>query len=471
MLMFSSKPVDFAILKSLAANSTPIEKEILRALSREQDVLSDFEFTPIHIAVLDLYSSNDTERPSLTQLIDFVDNANNAPPGTDWSAWKSRYKRRSPLFQDIIAQFAESAQQAAQPRTHKVMHNLFDQKDRKFHWTPLHWASATGKADKMRILVESGADPFIQSNISFNIIHAAVEANALQSLKYALELSRRYPEKLNVNQANTWGETPLLMAAQGCLVDCIKLLLEAGADRNARQENGQVALHYAGLSKRTSARVETVRLLLTHDGPSTACPTQSSDALRASNLQLNIQDEDGRPPIFDFIGDTESLALMISQGADLALNDNEGKNIFHHICAHDDSEALAILLELPHLRPKSHLDLNLPPHFLHSVPDSTNTTPFMTALQSSSISCATIFFSHSITSLSLGPLTDSNGWSPIHYAVRIGDTKLLELVLQHPSFRKGARTKDGMTAREVAMREGKWCGEVKTLLREWDGLA
>ncbi|PGH01468.1 hypothetical protein AJ79_07906 [Helicocarpus griseus UAMH5409] len=128
------------------ASDLGIRPDIVQIFSKQDDYTHDYEFTPIHIAVLDLYDPDDLERPTLEQLIDFVDHANNAPKGTNWSHWKLKYQKRSPLFVSIIEQFRASA--AENPDTGKVINNLIDQKDRKFHWTPLHWASATGQADR-----------------------------------------------------------------------------------------------------------------------------------------------------------------------------------------------------------------------------------------------------------------------------------------------------------------------------------
>lgn len=44
-----------------------MEHDILKAFAQKEDYLNDFDFTPIHIAVLDLYDSDDRERPSLEQ--------------------------------------------------------------------------------------------------------------------------------------------------------------------------------------------------------------------------------------------------------------------------------------------------------------------------------------------------------------------------------------------------------------------
>ena len=64
-LIRHSKPADLAILKSLPTDSGNVEKQIVEVFSRQDDYVSDFEFTPIHIAVLGLYDSHDLERPSL----------------------------------------------------------------------------------------------------------------------------------------------------------------------------------------------------------------------------------------------------------------------------------------------------------------------------------------------------------------------------------------------------------------------
>ena len=108
--------------------------------------------------------------------------------------------------------------------------------------------------------MDNGADPFILSNLEANILHAAAESKILDGLVGALEICKCYPQQLNINQANRWGETPLHVAAWGS-VRCVEFLLKAGADRNVRQEDKQVPLHCAGLSARGETRREIVQLL------------------------------------------------------------------------------------------------------------------------------------------------------------------------------------------------------------------
>lgn len=63
------KPADLAILNSLVNGAALVEHEISKAFAQKDDYLSDFDFTPIHVAVLDLYDLNDRERPSLEQYV------------------------------------------------------------------------------------------------------------------------------------------------------------------------------------------------------------------------------------------------------------------------------------------------------------------------------------------------------------------------------------------------------------------
>ncbi|KAL4957555.1 ankyrin repeat protein [Aspergillus filifer] len=440
------KPVDLAFLKSVGVDATQDDKDIVQLFSKEDDFTLDYEFTPIHIAVLEQYDPDDAERPTLEQLIDFVDNANNAPPGTDWARWKSKYQRRSPLYAAIIEQFRASAIENPS-LTNKVIHNLTDQKDRKFHWTPLHWASATGQRAKMKTLVENGADPFIQSNLNFSIIHAAVESNAEETLAYALEISARYPDQLGIDQANVWGETALMMAAQGCRVGCVKLLLQAGADRNARQENGQVALHYAGLSSRAELRRETVSLICDRPEDTTA------------ELDIDAQDEDGRPPIFDFLDDGDCLKILHNHGARLDISDNTGNTVFHHASIQGESKSLKRLLAM------------IDPDERNNIVQRSNeagNTALIEALRHENTKCALVLLA--FKDMDIGNMVSQDGWAAVHYAAKLGDPCLLKAVLTHPDFVRGLKTDDGKTAKVVAMEFGKWSGEVKDLLNKYNSV-
>ncbi|KAF2475797.1 ankyrin [Lindgomyces ingoldianus] len=431
----SRKPADLAILKSIGQDATQVEHDIVEVFSQKDGFLSDFDFTPIHIAVLELYSASDSERPSLESLIQLVDDANNAPVNTSWSEWKLRYKKRSPLFSAIIEYFRASA--FGQPEGTKIIHNLVDQRDKKYSWTPLHWASAAGHVEKMRVLVQFGADPTLLSNLDANILHAAAESKIGRGLAGALDIWRRCPDQLNINQTNRWAETPLHVASW-CSAACVSLLLEAGADTDAQQEDGQVPLHCAGLSGRSLDRRDIVSLL---------CNSKSKK-------HINIQDADGRPPIFDFLDDQECIEILLQNGARLDLTDESGKNIIHHACIQDEKESLKLLL-------CEAGDTNIA-----TANDLSGNSPLIEAFCNSSIECALIMLELD----DVGDIISKDGWAAVHYAAKIGDERLLEAVLTHSSFMKGMKTMDGKRVDMVAMESGTWTGKVKELIRKYDYL-
>ncbi len=279
----------------------------------------------------------------------------------------------------------------------------------------------------------NGADPFLLSNLDANILHAAAESKTISGLDGALDIWKRYPQQLNINQANRWAETPLHVAAWGSL-DSVKKLLEAGADRNVRQEDSQVPLHCAGLSEHGEVRRKIVTLLCSGEkGP-----------------HVDAQDVDGRPPMFDFLDDSICMQILLGCGARLDLLDTSGKSAFHHACIQDEPDALNTMLRA-----------SSPGSVMVTVKDHDGNTALIQALRHSSIDCAMILLQLD----DIGDVVGQDGWAAVHHAANLGDPGALEAVLQHPSFVKGPKTIDGKTAEVVAMEAGHWCGEMKTLLR------
>lgn len=369
-------------------------------------------------------------------MINLVDDANNAPVNTNWTAWKLKFKGRSPLFSAIIEYFRSSA--FGQPKGTKIIHNLLDQKDEKYDWTPLHWAASSGHVEEMKTLVRYGADPTILSNLNANILHAASESKTSNGLSGAIEVWKRCSDRLDINQVNRWVETPLHVASWTSAA-CVEVLLEAGADPGRQEENGQVPLHCAGLSQQSADRREIVSLF---------CSTESK-------AHINTQDLDGRPPMFDFLDDPECVELLLQHGTRLDLSDNEGRNVFHHVCKQGETQTLAVLL--------SHATNDFGPVATKS--DCGN-TPLMEALSSHHMECAMALLKLE----DVGDTISNEGWAPVHYAAKIGDIDLLRAVFQHPSFSKGMRTMDGKRVSDVAMEAGNWQATFKGLIREYDYL-
>ena len=150
------------------------------------------------------------------------------------------------------------------------------------------------------------------------------------------------------------------------------------------------------------------------------------------------------------------MELLIGHGARLDLRDNSGKNIFHQACIQGDCKQLTLLLQLSATSAKDSTEK-----------DDDGNTPLVEALRHDSISCAKTL----LELPDVGDTVGQDGWSAVHYATRIGDSELLEMVLKHPTYEKGVKTGDGKTIQVVAMESGNWCGKVKELLRRYNSIA
>jgi len=351
---------------------------------------------------------------------------------TNWTDWKRKFATRSPLHRDILEYFRSSAFE--QPKGTKIVHNLIDRQDKKYFWTPLHWAAVAGRVDTMDILMHNGANPLILSNLNANILHSAAESKFDTGLASALNIWRRCSDQLNINQQNRWLETPLHVASW-CSAACVQLLLEAGALPGVQQEDGQVPLHCAGLV--VSPDRSSIATLL--------CGTDDRS-------HINIQDVDGRPPLFDFLDDPECVKVLLYHGAKLDMVDISGKSGIHHCCYHGYSDTLELLLQ------------NMEDKTSVSTKDINGVTALMEALSRSHVRCALLLLDNE----DVGDIIGNEGWAPIHYAAKIGDSGLLEAVLRHSSFIKGMRTMDGKKASEVAMEAGNWTGACMELIKRYD---
>jgi ankyrin repeat protein len=116
----------------------------------------------------------------------------------------------------------------------------------------------------------------------------------------------RYHPKLEMRDPQ--GRTALFGAAgsgyrdqDGARVECVRLLAEAGADVNARDEEGNTPLHKTFL---TDVEEELLKL----------------------GADVNARNDDGETPIFTTVDD-DAIPLFIQHGADLTIRNNEGKTV------------------------------------------------------------------------------------------------------------------------------------------------
>ncbi len=118
--------------------------------------------------------------------------------------------------------------------------------------TPLYYAVTKEHVEAVRLLISRGADVNLDTTWGPPIINAAWNCNAeiLEAL-----LSR----DANANSAFN-SESALHMAAQRGHLECVKLLVEAGADVNALNKHREPPIHLA----KVKGHEEVVEYLLAH---------------------------------------------------------------------------------------------------------------------------------------------------------------------------------------------------------------
>jgi ankyrin repeat protein len=156
-------------------------------------------------------------------------------------------------------------------------------------------------ADVVRLLLENGADP-----------------NA--------RLSKPIMQRQHTFGDFTLGEgaTPLLRAAKSGDIEVVRLLLEAGADPSHTMPNGATALMYAaGLGWRNGSP-----LAPSYDQGSDREAIETIKVLLAAGLDLNAQDDDGNTPLHAAVTGRSSEAiirfLVGEAGADVSVRNASG---------------------------------------------------------------------------------------------------------------------------------------------------
>ncbi len=140
--------------------------------------------------------------------------------------------------------------------------------------TPLHIAAGHGDLPVLNLLLAAGADPMRTSGNGSYPLHDAIWRRHLDAVRLLLpayaavnfcprggphgsplsmaifygrsEILRAFLDAgFNPNDPRLVDEPPLILAVSRGHADCVKLLLEAGADRKARDSRGKTAADYA----------------------------------------------------------------------------------------------------------------------------------------------------------------------------------------------------------------------------------
>jgi ankyrin len=177
--------------------------------------------------------------------------------------------------------------------------------------SPLHVAAQSGQTDVAQVLLDAGADMRMLSRQDGTPLHLAALTGRLEMVR--LLLARRAPVDAN----DAWIGTPLMAAvrhwpfhlldeaaSEQLAVQIATVLLDAGANVNARSRGGKTALHYAA----RDGYHAIARMLL------------------ARGADVNAADQGGGTPLHEAAdrAQTNLATLLLDHGANLEARDRQG---------------------------------------------------------------------------------------------------------------------------------------------------
>ncbi|XP_071111739.1 ankyrin repeat domain-containing protein 50-like [Haliotis cracherodii] len=186
----------------------------------------------------------------------------------------------------------------------------------KYRRTPLMEAAEKGHRQAFDLLVRKGADVSLVDDVGNNILHMACLGGHVDIVKYVLS-----QKVADINSRGQYRRTPVMMAAEKGHRQVFDLLVREGADVSLVDDNGSNILHVACLG----GHVDIVKYVLSQK------VADMNGRGQYGRTPLMVAAEKGHRQVFD---------LLVTQGADLSLVDDDRNNILHVAClgGHVDME-------------------------------------------------------------------------------------------------------------------------------------
>nr|XP_053654674.1 serine/threonine-protein phosphatase 6 regulatory ankyrin repeat subunit B-like [Cherax quadricarinatus] len=211
---------------------------------------------------------------------------------------------------------------ASAKENHKTSHSAPGVEGR----SALHIAADFGHIDCVKILL-AATDPNCQDDDGWTPLHCAARRNHSGVLQVLLNDSRCDPSL----PSKVKGVTVLHIAAEAGHDDCVKMLLDAGADVNCQDDDGQTPLYYAVKNN----NVDIVQMLLNNS---------RCDPRNKGGTVLHIAVVKG----YD-----DCVKMLLDAGADVNCQDDYGQTPLYYAVRNNNIDIVQMLLNNSRCDPRN----------------------------------------------------------------------------------------------------------------------
>ncbi|XP_030393859.1 E3 ubiquitin-protein ligase MIB2 isoform X7 [Gopherus evgoodei] len=272
------------------------------------------------------------------------------------------------------------------------------------------------------------------------LVMEAAHGNAVK----VQDLVQKYPDKVDIKNQ---GRTALQVAAHLGRVEVVKILLQANANIDLKDEEGDAALHYAAFGN----QAEVVRVLVSHGANADLLNNAKCTALYVAvskgfteivrilcehNCDVNLPDSfDDTPLHYAITADLKSIIEILTEvpNIDFTVQNRQGFNLLHHAALKGHTLAIKKILA----RARQLVDAKKEDGF----------TALHLAALNNHMEVAEILIREGRCDVNL---RNSRNQTPLHLAVTQGHMDLVQLLVREGSD-VNAEDEDGDTAMHIVL--------------------